>query len=160
MTDKVRDIMILIGSDHGGFEKKQAVVAMLRDQGYQVLDCGAASFDPDDDYPQFAFKVGEELVKLLHQDKLAYGILLCRSGAGMSIAANKVVGVRAAETNSIEHAQHARQHNGANVATIAADWLDLDIVLSIVNHFVNTQFSGEERHLRRINQIGAYEQNR
>jgi len=159
MTKNQQHITILIGSDHGGFGTKQSLVAALQDRGYEVIDCGAKNYNPDDDYPSFAFKVGEELVKLLHQNKLARGILLCRSGAGMNVAANKVNGVRAAETNSIEQAQHARRDNDANIATIAADWLDIDAVLQIVSHFINTQFSGEERHIRRINQISAYEKN-
>ena len=146
---------IFVGSDHGGFEYKAAVIAKIQSLGHEAVDKGAFSLDPDDDYPQFAFAVGEA-VAALPQDQ-AKGILLCRSGAGMTIAANKVSHVRAVQARSQEEVKHACEHNDANVLTLSADWLSEEEVLNLVEAFLVTPFSKEARHQRRVEQIAAYE---
>lgn len=151
---------IFIGADHGGFEKKQEIISQLEELGHQVVDCGAHHLDPEDDYPEYAFKVGEELVKAQNVGEDALGILLCRSGAGMNMAANKVMGVRAAVVSSIDQAGHARQHNNANIATLSADWMSTNEMMKITRQFIETDFSKEERHIRRVAQISSYEQKR
>ena len=119
--------------------------------GYSVL--GAATLEPDDDYPQYAFAVGREVAS----DSSRRGILFCRSGAGMAIAANKVVGIRAVAAHSVDEVKHAREHDDANVLTIAADWLRAASVEELLRAFLTTEGAVAPRHVRRIQQISEYE---
>ncbi len=148
---------IHLGADHGGYELKEYLKAELEKLGHEVLDCGTFALDPTDDYPQFAFAVGEAVQHDSSQGVASFGILACRSGGGMTIAANKVPGVRAVSIHTIESAQHARQHNDARVATISGDWVSQTEALALVDAFISTPFSGDERHVRRISQIATYE---
>ncbi|PIR58765.1 MAG: ribose-5-phosphate isomerase [Candidatus Pacebacteria bacterium CG10_big_fil_rev_8_21_14_0_10_56_10] len=145
---------IYLGTDHGGFRLKEEVRRQLEDHGYQLRDCGAFELDPADDYPDFALP----LAKLVAGDTDGRGLLLCRSGGGMVIAANKVVGIRAVLVSSPDEARHARQHNNANIISIAADWVDRSELAEIINVFVETPFSQAERHARRLAKIAQYEQ--
>ncbi len=140
---------IILGADHGGFQVKQQIYKWLKEQGYKVVDAGAHQLDPQDDYPLFAF----EVAKKVSADKDAMGILFCRSGAGMAIVANKLRKIRAVEVFNPLSAEHAREHNNANIITLSADWLDLDEIKKIVEKFLVTRFTAEERHQRRIDQI-------
>lgn len=152
---------IFIGADHGGFELKGKVADWLKTHGYQVEDLGAHSLLPTDDYPEYAFKVATAVSQANHnQDHAALGIVLCRSGAGMIIAANKVDGVRAALASSPEQARLAREHNDATVLGLDADWIKTDVALATVAEFVSTQFDQQSRHARRVNQITQYERER
>ncbi len=146
---------IFLGADHGGFELKNKIKSWLTDQAYQVKDCGALEQDPQDDYPDFAFKVAQSVAKQQSANRPALGILFCRSGAGMSIAANKIKGVRAAETWDKQSATHAREHNHANVISLGADWLSFEQAQAIVQAFVEAQPDQSPRHLRRIEKIMA-----
>ena len=137
---------IHIASDHAGFELKSAVIEHLRKEGYDVIDHGAHSYDPDDDYPAFCLACGEAVVA----DAGSLGIVLGGSGNGEQIAANKVDGVRAALAWSIETARLARQHNNANIH-------DLGAGLAIIDAFLCEPFSGDERDVRRIAQLTDYE---
>ena len=139
---------IHIASDHAGYELKSAVSAHLREQGHTVIDHGAHSYDPDDDYPAFCLACGEAVVA----DAGSLGIVLGGSGNGEQIAANKVDGVRAALAWSIETARLARQHNNANVLCLGERVTGQGVALDIAELFLNTAFEGG-RHLRRINQI-------
>lgn len=149
---------IYIGTDHGGFAQKEVIKQQLQNAGYVIKDCGASSFTPDDDYPPFAFAVAKNVVADLAVGTPAFGILLCRSGIGMAMAANKVTGVRAGTIRSVEEAQHARIHDNVNVISLPADTLSDDEIWVILKSFLNTQFSTDERHVRRIKQITAYEE--
>jgi ribose 5-phosphate isomerase B len=140
---------VILAADHGGFNLKEALKAHLLTQGHDVVDEGAHTLDPADDYPDFmhpaAQKVGADLS--------ARGIFRCRSGAGAAIVANKVRGVRAVVARTIEEAKHAREHNDANVVSLSSDVLSAEQARDIIATFLSTSFSGEERHLRRLKKI-------
>ena len=144
---------IHIASDHAGFELKSAVIEHLREEGHIVVDHGAHSYDPEDDYPAFCLACGEAVVA----DAGSLGIVLGGSGNGEQIAANKVDGVRAALAWSIETARLARQHNNANVVALGGRMHDLGAGLAIIDAFLAEPFSGDERHVRRIAQLADYE---
>ncbi len=148
-------LTIHLGADHGGFEIKAVLKSWLEEQGYPVMDHGAHRLDPEDDYPQFAIEVAEAMAE--HSPATARGILLCRSGGGVTIAANKVVGVRAVAVTTVEEAKHAVEHNNAQVISLAADGANTEMCKQMVMAFLEAKFTGEERHQRRINQISEYE---
>ncbi|MCG5462929.1 ribose-5-phosphate isomerase [Micromonospora sp. NPDC053740] len=147
---------VYLGSDHAGFELKVHLANHLAMQGYDVVDVGPHSYDPDDDYPTFCLHTGDQVVA----DETGLGVVIGGSGNGEQIAANKVAGVRAALAWSVETAQLARQHNDANVVAIGARQHTLDEATGIVEAFLNTPFSGNERHARRITQVAEYERTR
>ena len=147
---------VYLGSDHAGFELKVHLANHLAKQGYDVVDVGPHSYDPDDDYPTFCLHTGDQVVA----DETGLGVVIGGSGNGEQIAANKVAGVRAALAWSVETAQLARQHNDANVVAIGARQHTLDEATGIVEAFLNTPFSGNERHARRIDQVAEYERTR
>jgi ribose 5-phosphate isomerase B len=145
---------VYVGSDHAGFELKNALVTHLSKAGHDVVDCGPASYDPDDDYPPFCIDTAQQVVA----NKGSLGIVLGGSGNGEQIAANKVAGVRAALAYNFETAQLARQHNDANVLGLGARMHSQDEALAIADAFVGTPFSHDPRHQRRIDMLTAYEQ--
>ncbi|MEU5906180.1 ribose-5-phosphate isomerase [Micromonospora sp. NPDC047527] len=147
---------VYLGSDHAGFELKVHLANHLAKQGYDVVDVGPHSYDPDDDYPAFCLHTGDRVVA----DETALGVVIGGSGNGEQIAANKIAGVRAALAWSVETAQLARQHNDANVVAVGARQHTLDEATGIVEAFLNTPFSGNERHARRIDQVAEYERTR
>lgn len=147
---------IYFGADHGGFELKQQLLEWLTAQGYTVEDVGAFSMDPADDYPDFAFKVAEKVAA--DQSGDAKGVVLCRTSAGVVIAANKVAGIKAASTSTPELAEAARAHNNANVIGLGADHLDFEKAKAVIDTFLKTEFSNDERHVRRLSKIETYEQ--
>lgn len=146
-------MQIFLGADHGGFERKNQIKAWLLQKGHQVDDMGAKALDPKDDYPVFAEKVAVKV----QQNPQSVGILFCRSGAGMAIAANKIKGIRAAETWDATSAAHAKEHNHANLITLAADWQSLKESQEIIDAFLQAKPNKAERHLRRINLIKQIE---
>lgn len=148
---------VFLGADHGGFELKETLKRYLEHNSYVVIDCGAQTLDSEDDYPQFAFAVAEGVCEARAAGQSACGFLLCRSSGGMTIAANKVPGIRAVSVDSIDSARHARAHNDAHIASIAGDWIAPEELVSLVEAFLKTPFAGDERHLRRIEQITAFE---
>lgn len=144
---------IYVGSDHGGFEDKKAVIDWLTDNGFEFEDMGAYTYDPADDYPEYAFATAHMVAK--HPKSL--GILLCKSGAGMVIAANKIKGIRAVDVQNQYDAVHAKEHNNANVMSLAGERLQKEDIISLVESFINTPFSGHERHVRRLKKIEDFE---
>lgn len=145
--------MIYLGSDHAGFILKQAVKKILDDLGEKYEDLGNALEDPTDDYPDYAFKVGEAVGK----DPEAYGILACGSAQGVCIAANKVKGVRAVYVGSPGEAQKTREHNDANILCLSGWNQTPEEARPIIAMFLGTRFNDEERHARRIAKISEYE---
>lgn len=141
--------MLYIGSDHGGFSLKETLKAYLSSKGVAIEDRGAPTLDPGDDYPQYAMAVAKAVL----QDKANQGILICRSGGGMGIAANRFKGIRAVEVVDEKSAIHAREHNNANIMTLSAEWMDEEVAKHVVDVFLSTPFSGEERHIRRIQEL-------
>lgn len=143
---------ISIGSDHAGFKLKEALVAYLAKK-HQVLDMGTYS-DDSVDYPDYAFTVSKQVA----DREVDFGILICYTGIGMSISANKVKGIRAALVLNVESAKLTREHNNANVLCLAAKDTPLDLAKQIVDTFLNTAFLGE-RHKRRVDKICRFEEN-
>jgi ribose 5-phosphate isomerase B len=143
-----------LGCDHAGYELKNLLARHLRNLGHDVVDHGAHEYDADDDYPSFCFAAAEGVVA----EPGSLGIVLGGSGNGEQIAANKVRGVRAALAWSVETAQLAREHNDANVVGIGARMHSVEEAFEIARAFLDTSFSGVERHQRRIDQLSAYEQ--
>jgi ribose 5-phosphate isomerase B len=144
---------IHIGSDHAGLEFKAVIIAHLKKSGHDVTDHGPYEFDSQDDYPVFCIPTALATAA----DPSSFGIVLGGSGNGEQIAANKVKGVRAALVWSIETAKLARQHNNANVISIGQRMHDQAFCLELVDTFLATPFSADERHVRRITQIANYE---
>ncbi|KKR46356.1 MAG: Ribose 5-phosphate isomerase [Parcubacteria group bacterium GW2011_GWB1_40_14] len=145
---------VYIGADHGGFKLKEKAKHKLVEWGFDVEDMGAKTLDPDDDYPEFAYAVAKKVSENLSASR---GILLCRSGVGMDIVANKVKGIRSAQVFNEEMAKKSREHEDANVLTIATDYLPEENVLFILKIWLETPFSGDERHVRRLKQIEELE---
>ena len=144
---------IHIGSDHAGLELKAALVKYLELKGHSVTDHGPFEFDAVDDYPDFCIPAAIATVA----DPSSLGIVLGGSGNGEQIAANKVKGVRAALAWSIETARLAKEHNNANVVGIGGRMHSIDECKGIIDAFIETPFSNDERHIRRINKITKYE---
>jgi ribose 5-phosphate isomerase B len=142
---------IAIGADHAGFEMKERLRAYLSGRGVEVLDYGTTSPESTD-YPPYAFRVAEAV----RDGKADLGILLCDSGNGIAIAANKVEGIRAALGMNPEHAALARRHNDANVLVLGAKFLPREIEDSTVAAWLDAEFEGG-RHARRVGQITDYE---
>ena len=144
---------IHIGSDHAGLDFKNRIIEHLKAQGHQVTDHGPHSFDPLDDYPIFCIPAAEAVAK----DPGSFGIVLGGSGNGEQMAANKVKGIRAALVWSLETAKLAREHNDANVISLGGRMHDEAFCLQLVDTFLATPFTGDERHVRRIGLIARYE---
>ncbi|MGO1973380.1 MAG: ribose-5-phosphate isomerase [Propionibacteriaceae bacterium] len=142
-----------IGGDHAAFEFKQFLAEALRGDGHEVIDHGPEAFDADDDYPRFCIPTAAAVVA----DEGSLGVVLGGSGNGEQIAANKVRGVRAALAYNPDLARLAREHNDANVVSIGARMHEAADALEIVRTFLATDFSGAERHSRRIAQLAEYE---
>lgn len=145
---------IALGSDHNGVEFKQLLVEHLEKAGYEVVDAGPQG-EESVDYPDFAFSTAE----MVSNHEADRGILICGSGIGMSMAANKVNGIRAALCFTPESAALTRQHNDANVLALAGWQSEASDVLEIVDKFLTTEFEGG-RHARRVNKITSYEKRR
>jgi ribose 5-phosphate isomerase B len=142
---------LAIGSDHAGFALKEQLRRALEAEGHEVVDFGTGSTESCD-YPDFALPVGRSVA----QGQSDRGILVCTTGIGMAIAANKVDGVRAAPAESEDEVRLTREHNDANVLTLGAKYLDEDRALALTNVFLNTQFTGG-RHARRVAKIAQIE---
>jgi ribose 5-phosphate isomerase B len=149
-------VRVYLGSDHAGFELKTHLAGYLATRGYDVVDVGPHSYDPDDDYPAYCIATGLRVVA----DPGSLAVVIGGSGNGEQIAANKVAGVRAALAWNPQTARLAREHNDANVVAIGARQHPLDEATALVEIFLTTPFSGDERHARRIAQVTEYEQTR
>jgi ribose 5-phosphate isomerase B len=143
-----------LGSDHAGLELKAHLVGWLRDHGHEPVDHGPFAFDAADDYPVFCLRAAEGVVA----DPGSLGVVIGGSGNGEQIAANKVRGVRAALAWSEETATLARQHNDANVVSVGGRMHTVAEMTRFVEVFLDTAFTGEERHVRRIDMLAHYEQ--
>ena len=143
---------IALGADHAGFELKEALKSWLIEQGYQVLDFGTHS--PESvDYPDYAGQVAEAVA----DRKVERGVLICGTGIGMAITANKVPGVRAALCSDQYTARMSREHNDANVLTLGGRLMDADMAVEILSLWLTTEFTGD-RHQRRLDKITSIEQ--
>jgi ribose 5-phosphate isomerase B len=144
---------IHIAADHAGYELKAALVGHLQASGHEVIDHGATTYEPQDDYPVMCIAAGEAVVA----DPGSLGIVLGGSGNGEQIAANKVAGVRAALAWNVETAKLGRAHNDANVVALGGRMHSLEEAFTIVDAFLAEPFSGDPRHQRRIDLLKEYE---
>ncbi|MCL4366589.1 RpiB/LacA/LacB family sugar-phosphate isomerase [Patescibacteria group bacterium] len=145
--------MIYLGADHRGFELKEKLQQRLEDEGFLVTDLGNNHLDPQDDFVDFAQKVAEAV----GSDEQNQGILLCGSGAGVDMVANKISGVRAALVFDEKRAWQARHDDNANILALPADVFDIETVWPVVKTFLTTPFSNEERFERRLKKIEEVE---
>ena len=143
---------VAIGSDHNGFEEKKALVEYLLSRGEEVEDVGPSELDPDDDYPDFAARVG----RLVSDGACEKGVLICGTGIGMSLAANKFAGVRAAVCNDENAVELSRAHNNANVLCMGGKTIDAPQMVNLTRIFLDTEAEGG-RHRRRIEKIARIE---
>jgi len=143
---------IAIGSDHRGFDAKRRIIVLLNQLGHEVLDIGPEG-NESVDYPDFAFEVG----RAVRDGRVHRGILICGTGIGMCIAANKVPGVRAAPCHDSITAEMSRRHNNANVLCLSADMLGDDLIGRMVRIWLETEFEAG-RHARRVEKITQFEQ--
>jgi ribose 5-phosphate isomerase B len=143
-------MFIYIGADHRGFELKESLKGFLKTKNYEVFDLGNDHLDKDDDYSDFAKSVAE---KISADPSESRGVLICGSGVGMDIAANRFKNVRSVLAFSPEHAAVSRKDDDTNVLSLAADFLKEDEARGILSVWLETSFSGEEKYMRRINKI-------
>jgi ribose 5-phosphate isomerase B len=148
---------IHIATDHAGLEFSQQLQEHLSAAGHDVIDHGPKSFDPVDDYPSFCINAARAVVRDQQEGTDALGVVFGGSGNGEQMAANKVVGARAALVWNVSTARLAREHNDANLISIGARQHTVDEAILFIDSFIETPFSGEERHSRRIAQLGEYE---
>jgi len=143
---------IVLGSDHAGFEMKQQILEFVRGLGYEVLDVGTNSPSPSD-YPDFA----EALAVAIRNKQADRGILICGSGVGASVAANKIPGIRAAVCHDCYSAHQGVEHDDMNILVLGSRVIAVDLARDLVRQFLEARFSGEERHLRRIGKVKQLE---
>jgi ribose 5-phosphate isomerase B len=146
---------IVIGSDHAGFELKNAMGDVLRATGHAVLDIGAFNANPSD-YPDFAEAVGRAVL----DGRAERGVLICGSGVGASVAANKLVGIRAAVCHDSYSAHQGVEHDDMNVLVLGSRIIGVKLAEDLVKAFLGARFTNEERHRRRLAKIAALEQER
>ena len=144
---------IVIGSDHAGLELKNLAVTWISSWGHEVLDAGAYEYDSDDDYPDFA----DAAATAIKEGDADRGILLCGSGVGASITANKIPGIRAAMCHDNYSAHQGVEHDDMNVLCIGARIIGIELAKELINTFIEAQFSGDPRHIRRVGKISAIE---
>jgi len=142
-------MILYIGADHRGFQLKESIKKLLEESGYTVDDMGASSYKEEDDYVDFAKRVGQKV----DADATSKGILVCGSGVGMDAAANKFTNVRAALAFSPDQAMASRNDDDANILVLASDFTDEETAKKIVSIWLQTSFSREERHKRRIEKL-------
>jgi RpiB/LacA/LacB family sugar-phosphate isomerase len=146
---------ICVGSDHAGFLLKQELAEVLRQEGHEVLDVGAHSTEPSD-YPDFAEAVGKAVIG----GRAERGVLVCGSGVGVSVAANKLHGIRAAICHDCYSAHQGVEHDDMNVLVLGARIIGPALARELVRAFVGARFSGDERHVRRLAKVTAMEARR
>jgi ribose 5-phosphate isomerase B len=142
---------IYIGSDHAGYELKEKLKIFLKDMGHEVTDKGAFKLDNEDDFPDFIIPVAEAV----SSDERSFGIIIGGSGQGEAMSANKIDGIRATEYygGDPEVIKVSREHNDANILSLGARFVDQESAEEAVRLFLETKFSGDERHVRRINKL-------
>ena len=142
-----------MGADHAGYELKQTLASWLRDAGHQVLDLGTNSTDPVD-YPDYSEAVGRAVL----EGRGERGVLICGSGVGASVAANKLAGIRAGLCHDTYSAHQGVEHDDMNVLVLGARVIGVELARELVRNYLGAQFSGEARHVRRLQKIRALEE--
>jgi len=146
-------LRVALGADHGGYPLKVELLPWLKSQGYDILDLGASALDPADDYPDSAKAVAD----MVASGKAERGIIICGSGVGACIAANKVPGVRAGTCHDTYSAHQGVEHDDMNVLCLGARIIDGELARELVTAFLGAKFTNEERHLRRRQKVLAIE---
>lgn len=149
-------MIVAVACDHAGFPAKARVLEIIRALGHNALDLGVYAPEPPADYPDAARAVGEAL----QQGRATRGILLCGSGVGACVAANKMTGVRAGVCHDTYSARQGVEHDDMNVLCLGARIIGPELVSELVRAFLGAAFSGEERHVRRLNKVLELEKNR
>jgi len=144
---------IYLGADHRGYELKEHLKLWLKEEEYEVVDCGNTKYDPEDDFTDFSFAAA----KKVQQDPESRGIVICGSGVGVNISANKVKGIRASTGINADEVRDARKHDDLNVLAISAEYSDFKQAQEMIVIFLTTPFEPEERYLRRLDKIKQYE---
>jgi ribose 5-phosphate isomerase B len=151
--DSMRVMRIAVASDHAGYELKRELLPYIEGLGHNVADLGAHTFVPGDDYSDYAEQVGMALIN----EDADRGILICGSGVGVSVAANKMTGIRAAVCHDTYSAHQGVEHDNMNVLVMGSRVVAIELAKELVRSFLSAQFSGEERHVRRLNKVRAIE---
>lgn len=146
-------MIVALGSDHGGFALKGPIADVVRAAGHEVLDCGAYENVPDDDYPDSAAAVAKAVV----DGRAQRGVLICGSGVGASIAANKFVGVRCALCHDTFSAHQGVEDDAMNIIALGARVVGPSLAAELVKTFLSAEFSGAERHRRRLEKVRSFE---
>ncbi len=146
-------LVVALGADHGGLSLKTDLIPWLESLGYRVTDVGAYSLDSADDYPDFA----EAVARAVTSDQAGRGILICGSGVGACIAANKVPGIRACLGHDVDSAHQGVEHDNMNILCLGARVVGIELAKDLVAAFLNAGFTGEERHRRRLDKVAAME---
>jgi len=144
---------IAIGADHAGYPLNERVIEELRNAGHELIDFGTHDGSVPDDYPDYAKKVGESI----QSGSTEIGILICGSGVGAAVAANKLRGIRAALCGDTYSGHQSREHDDCNVLCVGARVTGVELALEIIRAFVNARFTGEERHKRRLAKVAEVE---
>ena len=144
---------IAIGADHAGFPLNERVIAELSKAGHEIVDFGTRVGNVEDDYPDYALEVG----RAIQHGEAEIGILICGSGVGAAVAANKLTGIRAASCGDTYSGHQSREHDDCNVLCLGARVTGSELAMEIVRAFVAARFTGEERHKRRVAKIAAIE---
>jgi len=144
---------VAVGTDHAGFVLKATIVEAINALGHSVLDCGAMRIEPDDDYPDFAAAVSRAIL----EGRAERGVLLCGSGVGASVAANKFVGIRSALCHDTFSARQGVEDDAMNVLALGARVVGPALAVEVVSAFLHAEFSGAERHRRRLAKIESFE---
>jgi ribose 5-phosphate isomerase B len=147
-------MQIVIGADHAGYEMKQGAVEHLKQLGHQVTDVGTHDPGKPDDYPDFA----ELVAKQLQAGNAERGILICGSGVGVSVAANKFKGIRASVCHDHYSARQGVEHDDMNVLVLGSRVIGPNAAIDLIDGYLGAKFSGEERHVRRLKKVRAFEE--
>lgn len=145
---------IYLGTDHAGFDLKEKIKSFLLEKAFEVEDCGAFKFDNNDDYPDFVEKAAVKT----SQDSSSFGIIFGKSGAGECMVANKIKGIRAVLGFNKENVELSRLHNNTNVLSLGSMFVDEELAKGLIKIFLETKFTNEERHVRRVNKIKEIEE--
>ena len=143
---------IAIGADHAGFEQKEKLITHLKSQGHEIIDVGTSNAADSVDYPDFAIAACDEVLR----GRARRAILVCGTGIGMAIVANKLMGIRAANVTAAQFGALCREHNNANVITLSGRFVDYDTNVAIVDAFLSTEY-GHGRHQQRLDKITELE---
>jgi ribose 5-phosphate isomerase B len=146
-------VIVAVGSDHAGFALKPAILYAIRAAGHEALDCGAFEIEPGDDYPDFAERVAHAVL----DGRAERGVLVCGSGVGASVAANKFAGIRAGLCQDTFSAHQGVEDDAMNVLSLGARVIGPSLAAELVGAFLKAQFSGAERHRRRLDKVKSFE---